>query len=60
MRDHRELPGVTLTSEPRALRINPAFALPEAHSQPGAVFYRYFRSPGGTSVISRATRWKVT
>jgi hypothetical protein len=24
------------------------------------VFYRYFRSAGGTSVISRAPRWKVT
>ena len=31
-----------------------------AHSRPGAVFYRYFRSAGGTSVISRAPRWKVT
>jgi hypothetical protein len=42
--------------------------LAEAHSRPGAVFYRYFRSAGGTSVISRAPRfrcaddgdWKMT
>jgi hypothetical protein len=27
---------------------------------PDAVFYRHFRSAGGTSVISRAPRWKVT
>jgi hypothetical protein len=42
--------------------------LAEAHSRPGAVFYRYFRSAGGNSVISRAPRfrcaddgdWKMT
>ena len=34
--------------------------LAEAHSRPDAVFYRHFRSAGGTSVISRAPRWKVT